>query len=75
MTYDPNVSVTVVTGAQQVDTASFTIPLHLSSSPTFPERVREYGSATTPSTPTSRRISTAPRSRSAGLATLRRQWS
>lgn len=44
MTWDPNVSVTVVTGAQPVDRAVFTIPLHLSSSPTYPERVRTYAS-------------------------------
>lgn len=45
MTYDPNVSVTVVSGAQPVDRAVLNIPLHLSTSPTFPERVRTYASA------------------------------
>lgn len=45
MSYDPNVSVTVVTGAQPVDRTVLNVPLHLSSSPTFPERVRTYASA------------------------------
>ncbi len=44
MTWDGNVDVTVVTGAQPVDRAVFTIPLHLTTSPTFPERVRTYAS-------------------------------
>jgi hypothetical protein len=45
MTWDPNVSVTVVTGAQAVDRAVFTIPLHLTTGPTFPERTRTYASS------------------------------
>jgi hypothetical protein len=44
MTWDPNVTVTVVSGAQPVDRAVLNIPLHLVATPTFPERVRTYGS-------------------------------
>ncbi len=44
MTWDSNVTVSVVTGAQPVDRAVLNIPLHLSA-PTFPERVRTYSSA------------------------------
>lgn len=44
MTWDSNVTVTVVSGAQAVDRAVLNIPLHLTDSPTFPERVRTYGS-------------------------------
>lgn len=46
MSWDKNVVVTVITGAQPVDRAVLNIPLHLSSSPTFPERVRTYASPT-----------------------------
>lgn len=44
MSFDGNVTVTVLSGAQPVDRAVLNIPLHLSSSPTFPERVRTYSS-------------------------------
>lgn len=44
MSFDGNVTVTVISGAQPVDRAVLNIPLHLSSSPTFPERVRTYSS-------------------------------
>lgn len=46
MTWDKNVSVTVLPTAQAVDRAVFTVPLHLvGPDSTFPERVRTYGSA------------------------------
>jgi hypothetical protein len=45
MTWDPNVAVTVVSGAQPVGTAVLNIPMHVSYSPTFAERVRSYGSS------------------------------
>ncbi len=44
MSFDGNVVVTVVSGAQAVDRAVLNIPLHLTTGPTFPERVRTYAS-------------------------------
>lgn len=44
MSFDGNVTATVISGAQAVDRAVLNIPLHLTSSPTFPERVRTYSS-------------------------------
>lgn len=46
MSFEGNVSTTVVSGAQAVDRVVLNIPLHLSSSPTFPQRVRTYASPT-----------------------------
>jgi hypothetical protein len=43
--FDGNVTAAVVSGAQAVDRAVLNIGMHLSSSPTFPERVRTYSSA------------------------------
>jgi hypothetical protein len=45
MTWDKNVSVTVLPTAQAVDRAVFTVPLHLLATATFPERVRTYASS------------------------------
>ncbi len=44
MSFDGNVVATVVSGAQPVDRAVLNIPFHLSTSPTYPERVRTYAS-------------------------------
>jgi hypothetical protein len=44
MSFDGNVVATVVSGAQAVDRAVLNIPLHLTTGPTFPERVRTYAS-------------------------------
>lgn len=45
MSFDGNVTATVVSGAQAVERAVLNIPLHLTTGPTFPERVRTYSSA------------------------------
>lgn len=44
MSWDKNVNADVVSGAQPVERVVLNIPLHLSSSPTFPQRVRTYAS-------------------------------
>lgn len=44
MSFDGNVTATVVSGAQPVERAVLNIPLHLTAGPTFPERVRTYAS-------------------------------
>lgn len=44
MSFDGNVTATVVSGAQAVERAVLNIPLHLTTGPTFPERVRTYSS-------------------------------
>ncbi len=44
MSFDGNVLVTVVSGAQAVARAVLNIPLHLTTGPTYPERVRTYAS-------------------------------
>lgn len=45
MTFDSNVSAAVSSGAAPVQAAVLNIPLHASTSPTFPERVRSYASS------------------------------
>ncbi len=45
MSFDGNVTATVVSGAQPVTRAVLNIPLHLTTGPTYPGRVRTYASA------------------------------